>query len=93
MGKKKASDKLSLGTRIRIKAGVTIPEFPEISCEGWTGRVADLTGKKSEPKYVVEWDDSAIQGMPKSYRDACEEKGLFYRMACFERGDLEAVAG
>ena len=89
MSKKKTSDKLTVGTRIRTKTGVTAPEFPEVSCEGWTGRVNDLTGKKSDPKYVIEWDESIIESMPVAYVEQCEQKNLFYRMACFAGDELE----
>jgi hypothetical protein len=89
MGKKKVSDTLAPGTRIRVKAGVTIPEFPSVDCGGWTGQVAELTGKKAEPKYVIEWDETVVASMPKEYVEVCEKNGLYYRMACFPRENLE----
>ena len=89
MGKKKVSDTLAPGTKIRVKSGVTIPEFPEVACGGWTGSVAELTGKKAEPKYVVEWDESVVAAMPKAYVEQCEKSGLYYRMACFGREKIE----
>lgn len=91
MPKKKSTDRLSPGTRIRVKAGVCVPEFPEIHCDGWSGRIVELTGKKSDPKFVIEWDEATLQSLPASYVKECEQKGLFYRMACFTGDDLEAV--
>jgi hypothetical protein len=93
MAKKKASQKpkLSPGQRIRIKAGVTAPEFPDVSCAGWTGVVMELIGKKTDPGYVVEWDRETLEAMPESYKDECEERKLMYSFACFSLSDMEAV--
>ena len=91
MGKKKVSDALAPGMKIRVKPGVTIPEFPEVECGGWTGSIVELTGKKADPKYVIEWDESVIAAMPKSYVEQCEKNQIYYRMACFERENLEAA--
>jgi hypothetical protein len=93
MGKKKANDTLAPGTRIRVRSGVTIPEFPDVDCTGWTGSVAELSGKKADPKYVVEWDESVVAAMPKAYLEACEKSGLYFRMACFTRDKLELETG
>lgn len=89
MAKKQATGKLSPGTRVRVKPGVTIPEFPDVSCAGWTGTVAELVGKKTEPKYIVEWDEATLRQMPPSYVKECERRNLFYRMACLGGEDLE----
>ena len=91
MAKKKAAGKLSAGDTVRAKPGVTAPEFPDVLCEGWTGRIAELIGKKSDPKYVIEWDDEVVKAMPESYVKKCEETHLFYRMACFKGDEIERV--
>jgi len=93
MAKKKASrkPKLSPGQRIRIKPGVSAPEFPDVSCDGWTGAVMELIGKKSDPQYVVEWDAETLAAMPQSYKDQCEERNLTFSYSCFAYDDMEAV--
>ena len=91
MSKKKATGKFSAGIRIRVKAGVAAPEFPDVLCEGWTGCIAELIGKKADPKYVIEWDESVVEAMPASYVEQCEEKNLFYRMACFTAEEIEQL--
>ena len=88
MGKKKATGPLAPGARIRVRENVAAPEFPDISCSGWTGTIVEVTGKK-DPKYVIEWDESVIEGFPPGYLERCEQNGLFYRMAAFEAADLE----
>lgn len=93
MAKKKSgkTSNLAPGQAIRIKPGVTAPEFPEVSCAGWTGIIMELIGKKTDPQYVVEWDQSTISRMPQSYKDQCEERNLTYSYSCLSAGDMEAL--
>jgi hypothetical protein len=92
MAKKRSSRKLAVGTRVRVKEGTAVPEFPEVVCGGWSGVVDNLIGKsKPDPKYVIEWDENTLESMPADYVAKCEESNLFYRMACFGREDLDLI--
>ena len=93
MAKKKTASgrALAAGTQIRVRPGVAAPEFPAVPCEGWTGRIADMTGKKDDPRYVIEWDDETLRRMPADYVQQCEQRQLFYRMACLRPDEIEAV--
>jgi hypothetical protein len=93
MAKKKSAktSKLAPGQAIRIKPGVRAPEFPDVSCDGWTGVIMELTGKRTEPQYVVEWDQNTLAMMPQSYKDQCEERNLTYSFSCFPADDMEAL--
>jgi hypothetical protein len=92
MAKKKASDELAAGARVRVKEGTTVPEFPEVSCAGWTGTVVEASGKKPNTKYVIEWDDATIAALPESYLKTCEAQGRFDRRACLDGGSIEPAA-
>ena len=92
MGKKKTTAKFKKGDPIQVKEGVNLPEFSDYSCSGWTGIIVDLLGKKSDPKIVIEWDDSIVESMPEEYIKLCEEKQLFYRMACLTAPEVEPLA-
>jgi hypothetical protein len=91
MAKRNTTGQLAAGSRVRVKTGVTMPEFPDVICDGWTGTICEVTGKKADAKYVIEWDDSVVAAMPESYVRQCEEKQYFYRMACFGGDEIEAV--
>jgi hypothetical protein len=91
MAKKKAAGRPSVGTRIRVRPGVTAPEFPDVPCAGWTGSIADTIGKKPVQKYVIEWDRETIERMPPSYVQQCEEKNLLHTMSCLARDDFDVV--
>ncbi len=86
----KKSSKLKAGAPIRVKAGVTLPENPEVVIAGWTGTVSEASGSGSALKYIVEWDDATEQAMPAGYREDCESQGLYFKMACLNAADVEA---
>ncbi|WP_339727864.1 hypothetical protein [uncultured Gimesia sp.] len=80
---KKASSTIKAGSNVRVKEGICVPEFSEICCEGWTGMVVEVRGKKvAERSYILEWDEETEQKMPEIYKSQCEEQGLFFKMAC-----------
>ena len=89
MARSDSSDSLAVGTRVRVKPGVTAPEFADVSCAGWTGQITERVGKKTAPKYVVAWDDATLAALPAGYRERCEQKGLLFEMSCFGGEDLE----
>jgi hypothetical protein len=57
---KKSHDELAVGALIRVKVGTTMPEFPDVACGGWTGKIVETSGKKPNTKYFVEWDDTTL---------------------------------
>jgi len=81
-----------VGTTVRVKEGVVVPEYPEFSCAGWTGSVVELSGKKKNPKYIIEWDEKTLGEIPDEYREKCEEAGMYFRMACLMGNELESLA-
>lgn len=88
MAKKKATGGLE-GTRIRVRPGVTSPEFPDVALTGWTGTVIEATGKPPAVKVIIEWDAATLEQMPADYVARCENQQLFYQMACLNDGDIE----
>jgi hypothetical protein len=89
---KKSHDELAVGAQIRVKAGTTMPEFPDVACGGWTGKIVETSGKKPNTKYFVEWDDTTLGIIPEPYLKLCEAQGLYHRMACLEGSALEPAS-
>jgi hypothetical protein len=89
MANKKSQDELAVGALVRVKAGTTMPEFPDVACGGWTGTIVEMSGKKPNTKYFVEWDDATLAKIPEPYLKLCEAQGLYHRMACFDASTLE----
>jgi hypothetical protein len=91
MAKKKALAGFAAGTRVRVRAGVMSPEFPEISISGWTGSVTEAVGKPPMVASIIEWDQPTLDAMPAEYVQECEAQQLYYRMAHLNESDLEVI--
>lgn len=72
-----------------VSEGVHLPEFPDQPIEGWTGTVVEQRGRGAELQYIIEWDDATVTAMPQTYRDHCEQEGLYFKMACLPASDVE----
>ncbi len=83
--------KLAIGSRVRVKAGVMSPDFSDVSFAGWTATIMELSGKKPNVKFIIEFDDDAIAAMPSDYLHLCEEQRLLHTMACLAADQLEVV--
>lgn len=92
MAKKKAVGKFAIGAKVRVKPGVASPEFPDFQIAGWSGTVAEATGKEPPVKLVIEWDDATLSGMPPAYVERCEKDGLYHRMICLSEDEVEESA-
>ncbi len=86
-----ASGKLAVGSKVRVKPGVASPDFADVSFAGWTATIMELSGKKPNQKFIVEFEDSVIAAMPPEYLARCEEQRLLYTMACLTAEQIEAA--
>lgn len=82
---------LTVGCRIRVKAEVNSPDFPDISFAGWTGKIVEISGKKPPLKYFIEWEPTVVSTMPQSYIDRCEQQQIYYLWACLSDADIEQI--
>ena len=83
--------KLVVGSRVRVKAGICSPDFSDISFAGWTATIMELSGKKPNQKFILEFDDSVIAAMPPDYLKRCEDQHLLYTMACLPADQIETA--
>ena len=86
-----STSKPAVGSRVRVKAGVTSPDFPDVSFAGWTATILELSGKKPNQKFIIGFDDAVVAAMPPDYLSRCEEQRLLYTMACLTADQLEAM--
>lgn len=76
---------------MRVREGVLMPEFPDVDISGWTAVIIEARGRGADLKYFVEWDAETLQKLPESYREHCEQQGLYHGMACLTGADVEPV--
>ena len=89
---RKKATRLKVGTAIRVHSEVTSPDFPDVSFGNWTGKVVEVSGKKAPFKYFIEWDEEITGSIPQSYIDRCEAQQIYYRWACLNDSQFEAIA-
>jgi len=87
---KKKAKKHKVGTPVRVHESVTSPDFPDISFAGWTGKVVEVSGRKSPFRYFIEWDEDIVSAMPQSYVSRCEAQQIYSRWACLTDADFSA---
>jgi hypothetical protein len=91
MAKKKSAGGLDEGAKVRIKPGVVSPDFPDVSFAGWTGAIAEISGKPPAQKFIIEWDQATIGAMPADYVSRCEAQMLYHVMACLGPEDVDIL--
>ena len=89
MAGKNSEEDIQLGDLVQVAEEVLAPEFDHFCIAGWTGTVIEIKGKKSSPKYYVEWDSPTLDAMPDEFITQCEEKQLYYKIACLNREEIK----
>ena len=89
-----APSTFAVGNRVRVRKGVTDPDYPDIPLGGWTGTVLETYEQDENGRSVlVEWDESALRQMHPVYRYRCERDGLDIDSITLGEGDLELNVG
>src|SRR3954447_2019128 len=81
------------GARVRVRSGVTVPDFPDIPLGGWAGAIETVEIVDDQITYEVEWDRKTLDGMHPVYRKRCERDGLDPETMWLGQEDLEADDG
>ena len=96
MGKKKppgSPARFPVGSRVRVKAGTTDPDFPDLPLGGWTGTVREIDRTAHPASYLVEWDRHTLRHIDPAYRSRCEGQGLDLGRMWLGEGGLKPDTG
>lgn len=94
MSKTKPSPAFSVGDAVRVKPGVTDPDFPDIPFGGWAGTIADI--EDFEPKtylYLIQLNEHTLTNIHPIYHKRCERDGLDASQVWMLEEDLEPDVG
>jgi hypothetical protein len=92
MPKTKSPATFKIGDAVRVKSGVTDPDFPDVPLGGWSGTVAD-SQKGKPPTYLVRLDDRTLKNIHPVYAKRCERDGLEADRIWLAEDDLEPDTG
>ncbi|MBF0538903.1 MAG: hypothetical protein HQL03_11715 [Nitrospirae bacterium] len=90
-------DDIKVGDCVKVKKGVSDPDFADSSIEGWHGRIIDFVKTddsevdKDNPVIDIEWDSITLRGMTDDYIDKCEEDDLDCLSMYLRLCDVERV--
>jgi hypothetical protein len=89
---KKAPAKFVVGDSVRVRTGVTDPDFPDIPLGGWVGKIAEVEDGDT-PLYLIRWSQETLKNMQPVYQKRCERDGLDHEEMRLGEDELEPDAG
>jgi hypothetical protein len=85
--------RFAVGERVRVKAGVKDPDFPDIPLGGWAGTIREVNPRSNPPLCLIEWNARTLEQVHPVYRKRCERDGLAMETAWLREEEVEADPG
>ncbi|MCE9567738.1 MAG: hypothetical protein K8U57_37535 [Planctomycetes bacterium] len=85
--------RFSVGSKVRVKPGTTVPGFEDIPLGGWAGSITEVDQRSNPPTYSVEWNQYTLDHMHPIYCSRCERDGLTLESMWLAETDLELDNG
>jgi hypothetical protein len=92
-GERSTHSRFEPGSKVRVKYGVTDPDFPDIPLGGWAGTVKEVEQWDDQVTYDIEWDQRTLDAMHPVYRKRCERDGLDPKSMGLDQDDIEPDDG
>src|SRR5258707_58329 len=90
---KPGSPRFKVGDKVRVKAGVSDPDFPDMPLGGWAGTITEITKYKGRINCVFELDERTLASIHPIYRKRCERDGLDFEIMSLGEEELVADDG
>ena len=90
---KSGSPRFKVGDKVRVKPGVSDPDFPDMPLGGWSGTVTEIIEHEGEINCVFTLDDRTLKTLHPIYRKRCERDGLDFETMGLGEEDLEIDDG
>src|SRR4051794_3051665 len=78
---------------VRVKPGTHFPDYPDLPLGGWAGVVEQISTHRSDPLYLIRWNDGTLQAMPAIFRTRAKRHGGNPEHLWLLEGDLEPDVG
>jgi Calcium binding len=76
---KSGSPRFKVGDKVRVKPGISDPDFPDMPLGGWSGTVTEIIEHKGQINCVFELDERTLASIHPIYKQRCEIDGLDYQ--------------
>ncbi|MBE0556572.1 MAG: hypothetical protein IH628_05000 [Proteobacteria bacterium] len=87
----KQTDRFSVGDFIRVKQGVTCPDFEGLSIAGWQGRIISIEQEDDDIVAGIQWDSVTLSAMPEEYVADSEAQGCDCTQMYLGIADVESA--
>jgi len=85
--------KFKKGESIRVKQGISDPDYPSIDISGWQGRIVEFDGEDEDGElYIVAWDSISLKNMHSDVILDAIEEGIDYSLITLYANDLEKAS-
>jgi len=82
-----------MGAQVRVKPGVTDPDFADMPLGGWAGLVCEVDDQSHPPNYLIQWNQHTLDHMHPIHRKRCERDDLEVDSMWLGEEDIEANTG
>src|SRR4051812_7602084 len=93
----KKQPRFAVGDRVRVRPGVTDPDWPDVPLGGWAGKVESVTESAEEehPGFVVMivWNRATLKQMPEVCRARSERDGLDHERMSLSEDEVQPDDG
>ena len=76
--KPQAPARFTLGNAVRVRSGVTDPDFADIPLGGWAGKTTEVENSL----YFIRWSQETLKNMHPVYRNRCERAKHLLQASC-----------
>ncbi len=66
-----------VGTRVRVRAGIPDPDYPDLPIGGWSGTIIEIAGGQ-RAAYLVQWCCETLRQMHPVYHARCVRDDLAF---------------
>ncbi len=92
MSKSKTPPRFSIGDLVRVKPGVSDPDFPDIPLGGWAGKI--IEAQHGRPRMVlIRWNVETLKNVDPIFRKRSERDGLILEEMWLDEVELEPDSG
>ena len=85
--------RFKVGDKVRVKPGVSDPDFGDMPLGGWSGSVTDIIEHEGQINCVFELDERTVTSIHAIYKQRCEIDGLDYGFMGLSQEEIEPDEG
>ena len=90
---KSDTPRFEVGNKVRVKSGVSDPDFPDMPLGGWSGTVTEVEQADDQITYEIKWNKRTLNEMHPVYLKRCERDGLEMESMRLGEEDIEPDDG